>query len=656
MAILENILKNFSPYDHNNDKINEINSLALMTSPRKQKPLDDGDKLLLVIVNSKLLNPPPKKWLKILSDDLDTFRVDLEKDGFNPRVIIADIYSGVRHQDGRIVLAIRKFFQEVRKNYPYFKGAIFIGSFPSAFLVRTYPWRKSAGFDDNGVVINGHKIENQDYLRIWPEIIATRSDIVLCDLDGDWDSIYHEEKTTLPSLMAVPESYGLMNWAEYGSKSWLGSQVGAFNPKVALYEENTCYTEFEDFFHINDGQFQISQTDLPLQSQGKKLVCKLLEILNKKDAEVSLGDKANPNPIATPKIIVSSIDASHVAIIPDMQYPSDKGEFLLDSNGNPQEISAKQVFWDLLYTHDADLEYKLITRYLERNHEHRTTSSEKDISCAAIAGPDFKKIGILTNIYGSLSYNEAKYDPPDGVSVSQYVKWLRLASLIYAITTHANDQFFHFRDLIDEREKMKKTLDALKKSDPGSLLINKIVLEIQQITLAIAQEEKDLNLFLGNKPERWYWDPANQKMCPGWKDLKGQADIHIHKALWASGLEYGSHGGRFYVTDGCGVNSCNYLVPYSDDKYAKGQLAESLLFYVRGLAVIARAKTFNDFPKNVGDIFERQRKPFGEIWSGYFNSEKQDGTLDSIEYGIRRKESYFWGVVGDWTLKIVYGK
>jgi hypothetical protein len=33
------------------------------------------------------------------------------------------------------------------------------------------------------------------------------------------------------------------------------------------------------------------------------------------------------------------------------------------------------------------------------------------------------------------------------------------------------------------------------------------------------------------------------------------------------------------------------------------------------------------------------------------NSDKQDGSLDSVDNGIQRKRSYFWGLIGDWTLQ-----
>jgi hypothetical protein len=653
MTVLDNILKDFSPYDFNHDETYEINSLTALDSLCPQKPLNDNDKLLLVIINSKLLELQPKNQVSNLLNALETFRLDLEKDGYNPRLIIADVYSGPRHQDGLTVLAIRKFFQEIRKHYPYFKGAIFIGSFPEAFLVRTYPWRKHAGFGKDGVVINGHKIEDKDYLRIWPDILARRSDIVLCDLDGNWDKIYIEAKTKLHSLMAAPfDSVDSKNWAEHGSTSILGSQIENWNPDLEMYEENVGdKTEFEDFFHINDGEFSISQGKVRLEFLGKELIYRFLNISNKRNLELSAGDLGNPNPIATPKIILSRIDAKHIAIIPNPLYRGDNGESLLDK-GDPQEITAKTVYWDQLYVRNSDLECRLIVEYLGRNHDHRKNiragTSEEKIRYDAIAGPEFTKIDAMKSILGPLCSYTGIEDPPDGACLSEYVQWLRKSTLIRVITTHANSQEFHFRNWVADKEALAKLLGS------PSINIAELLVAALKTAAAIEQEDKDLDYFLGNRPERWFWDKQKSKLCSGWKNHNGIADLHIHKALWKSGMKYA--WGRFYISEGCDVNSPwgSDFFAYDHDRYGEGQIAESLLFYTGGLAIIARAKTFNDLPKNIANIFERQRRPFGEIWSEYFNSEKQDASLYNVENGIGCKRSYSWGLIGDWTLKIEY--
>ena len=80
MADLFDILKKFTPYDHDKDETFEINSLTPLPSPNQQKPLGDGDKLLLIIVNKQVLQKTPRKYAKYLPNELETLRLDLEQD------------------------------------------------------------------------------------------------------------------------------------------------------------------------------------------------------------------------------------------------------------------------------------------------------------------------------------------------------------------------------------------------------------------------------------------------------------------------------------------------------------------------------------------------------------------------------------------------
>ena len=474
-------------------------------------------------------------------------------------------------------------------------------------------------------------------------------------MDGEWDSTYNKGKTKLPALRAVPENINSAKWVEYGTTSVIDRQFGVYDPKIAKFATDIWDYEVEDFFHINDGSFKVSQKTLDDANAGKIIITEL-QISKTKDSEVSKDDLYNLNPIATPKIIVSRIDAHHIAITPNPDYLGDKGEPLFDSYGKPQEITAaKGVDWSNLYILDPELECKLIMQYLERNHNQRIASWEEKVEYAAIAGGALTKADIVNKVLGPLSSEYSGiYDPPDNAFPSQYVRWLRKAALIYLIETRSDDQQFCFRDLVREKEELLQALgDMIRTGDLASIYIGDLAGAILKLP-DVGQETKTLDLYLGSKPERWYWDTDKQKLIPGWADLKGAVTVHVHKALWASGMEYSTSGGRFYITDGSNANSCNTSLPYNDDKYAKGQIAESLLFYVRGLAVLARAKDYNDLPTNIGFIFDQEEKPFGEIWKGYFESEKQDPSLNTVSNGIGRKKSYFWGIIGDWTLKIVY--
>ncbi|MFX0208916.1 MAG: hypothetical protein ACFFDT_23230 [Candidatus Hodarchaeota archaeon] len=650
MDPLEPILQMFSPYDLNHDEIFEINSLTTLDDPLHQK-IEDNDNLLLIVINSKLLKPDIRNpWVNNLLKSLEVYRSNLIDDGYKPRFIEADIYYGEKHQDGHIVLAIREFFKEVKNNYPYFKGAVLIGSFPEAYLVRTYPWKKWAGSGKKGIKINKMKFENIHYLKIWPEPIATRSDIVLCDLDGKWEQIYIEEKTKLPSLLAVPsKSLGAKNWPEYGSTSIIDIQkeeglikkiikffVGSYQKHA--YEVNSCETEFQDFFHINDGKFNIYKNIF--EDIFEKITETRVEILDQRNFELNSQDLQNQNPIATPEIIVSRINAKNIAFIPNPKYKGDAGRTLLDNAGIPQEIKAKKVDWKSLFIRDPLLECRLIVECLERNHKHRTNSTKRQIPhVGAISGPDFTTSQLTSPMSGGF-YLSSNYDVEDAC-LSEYVNWLLSPLVLRGIIVHSTSQTMIFRSILTKEMKFFLSLLFPK------LLAEKMIEEQYEI--------QQLKSVLGKKPQRWYWDKINKKLCPGWKKHESHANIHVHKALWNTNRSRFIQG-SFYVINACNANSPPYaeIYPYNHVDYGKEQVAESLFFYVSGLALIARAKAFNDLPKNIMQILVVQGKPFGEIWSEYFNIDKQDASLDSVKNGIKRKRAYFWGVIGDWTLKYEY--
>ena len=45
-------------------------------------------------------------------------------------------------------------------------------------------------------------------------------------------------------------------------------------------------------------------------------------------------------------------------------------------------------------------------------------------------------------------------------------------------------------------------------------------------------------------------------------------------------------------------------------------------------------------------------KTFGETWAHYFEIESLAEDAEKVGGGIGRKRSYFWSVLGDWTLRL----
>jgi hypothetical protein len=102
---------------------------------------------------------------------------------------------------------------------------------------------------------------------------------------------------------------------------------------------------------------------------------------------------------------------------------------------------------------------------------------------------------------------------------------------------------------------------------------------------------------------------------------------------------------------------------YYEEGYALFQNAETMLFYLNGLAMVARAKDFNDSPTGFPAALAQSRGHFGEGWTAYFNNESHDQELlnqksnpkDYWEaYTIRCKKAYWWTVIGDWTVRLHY--
>lgn len=81
------------------------------------------------------------------------------------------------------------------------------------------------------------------------------------------------------------------------------------------------------------------------------------------------------------------------------------------------------------------------------------------------------------------------------------------------------------------------------------------------------------------------------------------------------------------------------------------QGAESMLFYGSCLALVGRAKVFYDSPRGFYAVLP-EGKTFGAAWAWYFDVGSRAKTLREVGGGIGRKRSYFWSLIGDWTLRL----
>jgi hypothetical protein len=298
-ADFADIVAAHSPSDHDGDGTDEIESLAPLFADELAKPTPNGIRLVVVLVEKRLLATIPGSPYSAndLVSVLNRYRDDLRAQGYVSRTLVADVFSDVshnaRHQDGRTVLALRALLQETRASYPQLQGAVLVGNFPEAMIVRSVPRR-----------INDKDIEGKDNTRllIRPEVVARRSDLVLADLDGRWEQRYEAKGTELRELnlnyaKAAPGNPG--EWPCQGCRVRGERRNYSSNP-----------VDIDDYFYVQDDIYFTSE-------QGDQVEITLAEM--RAGLELAPGDFAAANPIARPEIVVSRINPS---MSPSSQIPT----------------------------------------------------------------------------------------------------------------------------------------------------------------------------------------------------------------------------------------------------------------------------------------------------------------------------------------------
>ncbi len=324
------------------------------------------------------------------------------------------------HRDGRYVLALREHFIQLAKQAKQqklsFRGAILVGHFPDAQLVRTVGWRKK----ERLVLRRGRKkpaTYNSAFLRRVPEIVADRCDLVLSDLDGNWPSVYVEGPVQLPTLYAVfpggvPKKGGV--------------------PK----DFETSSLRFADFFHVNDGGIR--------WKKGHKF----LEILDEqRDHELAPADHRRPNSMAIPEISISRIDARGVAWSPKKRWA---GQALLDASGQPRAIRLGKKkgtpTFTQLWEPDPALELRLLLDYFARNHIFRSKHRAASHRPASFA---WKLGGGMGALRGAdpdswKGFSKEGYDIQKGSNLAAMIGWLKRPADLRWISGHSNGFFTAF--------------------------------------------------------------------------------------------------------------------------------------------------------------------------------------------------------------------
>lgn len=592
---LDDLLQRYCGYDMDGDGIVEIERLKPMGFGEVERA--GGGRLVLVLVEERLQShiPGSKLMAEGLRARLRQFCHDLGREGWSPRFVEAKVYSGPEHQDGRTLLALRRLLMDVRAAQPDFAGVVLVGSFPEALLARRWIWHRRAL---RSMKIGGIKVARRTpYLRMVPEIIAERAELVLADLDGKWEAIYRRGPVSLASLGVLPKD----DWP----KEW-PSEGGSYSSPLF----NHTHKKLEDIFWIEDDRWTVTTADKTLTVTTFPALC---------HPELADADRKLSNPIARPDIIVSRINARHIAVNPRPGF--------VDESGRPQTVTTGQKlslkierFWQ----RDPALERRILVDYFDRNHRFRTGRSKGHRFRAAAVTYGSRGEFSAASLAKYLAAASPAFEAPvakNNANILEYVRWLREPAVLRGIMAHSSPWNSAFSG--------KYSVEALE-AETGP-----------PWRWALTGSEAG--------PE----DTVRHAYVPTFRQQDGKADLYLHRTLWENGVLRDT-GVSLYIHPGCQLNSPNGAsrLPYDHDHYGSWQTAEGVLFFLNGLAVVSRAKVFYDWPRGFPSELAKPGAVFGSGWMRYFQEESNDAKLASQVAGCKR--SYTWSVIGDWTLRLAY--
>lgn len=579
---LSDVVRSFAPHDVDGDGIAEVCELQWLYEAG-----EPGAPLVAIVVERRLIElsdlvrhsgrrfgPEPEDELR---ERVLRYAADVAADGFRALVVAVVVRSGPPHQDGRTVLALRRLFQRLHALAPM-AGAVLVGHFPDALLVRTCNWRRHEplslpGRDGKPVAIDA-KTTN---VRCVPEVVAHRCDLVLADLDGDWESVYVPGPAALPSVTAV-----------FGD--------GVPDAGGACVAMQTGELEVVDVFHVRDGTALVDRAAFAVALDAAD-----------RDHECTDADRALGNPLASPEIAVSRIDARGVALWSSVEPEVSFFRWsAMHADPVPLDPQEREIRW----SPRADREQAFLIDYLDRNHAFRTRPLPKEQRKPASIGHGLGSgFGVLRAADPAWrEFAEPGHDV-NGADLLALVAWLQLPAVLRTLRVHSDPWG-----------------GAFAATDPAAL-------------------RKTLGL-------PWAWVRDGEHFVPSWGGhAGGRADYAFYRALHDRKV-LPDHP-YLLIHTGCEALSPPGAVKhrYDDPRYGQRAHAESILFFTPCLAIVGRAKVFYDEPRGFCEALAEGRT-FGEAWRRYFAIEGQAANWAEVGDDIGRKRSYFWSIVGDWTLRL----
>ncbi|MBI4882147.1 MAG: hypothetical protein HY812_21170 [Planctomycetes bacterium] len=370
---LDGLCARFSGLDQDGDGAAEIERLALLGG---EAPAGEGP-LVLALVEGRVLDAGGGA----VQASLERWRADLAAEGFRAALVRAGLYAGERHQDGLTLLALREFLRAVRDADPSLAGAVLVGAFPEAYLVRTVNWRKLCPLALNrGTEREKVFAEPIDFLSTVPEGVAHTCDLVLGDLDGRWERLYTQPRERLPYWHAV-----------------FPGGVPAGGGVAADFERGGLV--YEDFFHANDGVLEVREV---LDEQGNVAALHVIPLDEARDAECCAADRERGNRIARPDVLVSRVNARGVAS-------------------------------------DLEQEIRLLLEFFERNHLYRTGELDPVFPPASLSHGLGSGYGVLKEAaqeWAALA--EPELDVQGAPGLAEAVAWLKRPAVLRTIRAHSD--------------------------------------------------------------------------------------------------------------------------------------------------------------------------------------------------------------------------
>ncbi len=533
---LDALCASHSGVDLNSDGAAEVESLSLL--PELVRESADAP-LALVLVEERLLQMPTEG--PDLLPHLGTYVDDLATEGWSAVCVGCSVYAGENHQDGLTLLALREFLRGVAASRPELEAVMLVGAFPDACIVRQVNWWKHepitlhAGQEGERVYDAEGGI---DFLRSYPESVCFRADIVLGDLDGHWEDLYHQEAVALPYLIAAYPD---------------GRETSGFGPDATEQGE----LEFVDFFFVNDGEFRVHSGP-----NGRTIVSPLPS----SHAECSADDLRLPNPVARPEVLIGRLDARHASVIPDPTIVDRHGRHFLSPDGVPQvmefESEEEAPKPRAFYVPSEPTERRMLAEWFERRHGH-SAGEYADQRFAASVGTGWgSAIPEVQAAFADLSD-----DPPDGyesvredVTLLEAVEILKRPAVIRSMKAHG---------------------------DPWGC------------TWSPAPDADALEAACG--PSIWNWRHEGSILTPSVTDVD-RLDFAITRSLYENGRLPSGGAVWLYTSCEGTLPAGAESVPYNHPAYGHWQGAECILFHLRGLALIGRSKVFYDEPREMWSV------------------------------------------------------